>query len=119
VNFFFFFILKCFSHVACYLDNKSVFSMDTKLGVKEKQNASVCHSSPTSVEGQGGMEVLPKENDQDEGRLRLCCKMEVEGLWGVSLEEGGSRGKRWLLSKAQERTQEPTSGGRTQAARWM
>lgn len=48
----------------------------------------------------------------------LCCKMEIEGLWGVYLEEGGSQGKRWLLSEAREKTQEPTSGVRMQAAKW-
>lgn len=70
-EFFFFFILKCFCHVVCYLDNKGAFAMDTKLGVKEKQKSYICYPLPISIEGQGPREVLPKGNDQDEGRLSV------------------------------------------------
>lgn len=63
--------------------------MDVKLGVKEKQKASMCYSSLLSVEGRGQTEVLPKESEQDEGRLGLCCKREIEGLWGCLLGRRG------------------------------
>lgn len=85
--------------------------MDVKLDVKEKQKASVCYPSLLSVEGRGQTEVLPKKSEQDEGRLGLCSKREIEGLWGFLL------GRRGLTVEVMAVVKGPGKGSRADI-RW-